>query len=51
MHATEGLHGDLGLIQKVDVVILISNSGETAEVNHLFPSIKTIGAKNDCDYI
>lgn len=45
MHATEGLHGDLGLIQKDDVVILISNSGETAEVNHLFPSIKTIGAK------
>ncbi len=45
MHATEGLHGDLGLIQKDDVVILISNSGETAELLNLLPSIHKIGAK------
>lgn len=45
MHATEGLHGDLGLIQASDVVILISNSGETNELLSLIPSIEKIGAK------
>lgn len=44
VHATEGLHGDLGMIQKDDVVILISNSGETEEVLSLLPSLKKIGS-------
>src|SRR5690625_2279819 len=30
VHSTEGVHGDLGMIEKDDVVIMISNSGETA---------------------
>jgi arabinose-5-phosphate isomerase len=38
MHSTEGVHGDLGMIQQEDIVILISNSGETAEVLSLLPS-------------
>lgn len=45
VHATEGVHGDLGMIEENDVVILISNSGETKEVLNLLPSLKKIGSK------
>jgi arabinose-5-phosphate isomerase len=45
VHSTEGLHGDLGMIQKDDVVILISNSGETTEILSLLPSLEVIGSK------
>ena len=45
LHAGEASHGDLGLVQKEDVVILISNSGETAEVLAILPQIKQMGAK------
>ena len=40
MHAAEAIHGDLGLILKDDVVICISNSGNTAEIKVLIPLIK-----------
>lgn len=43
MNAAEGLHGDLGMIFKDDVVIAISNSGSSQEVLNLIPSIKQIG--------
>lgn len=45
LHPSEGLHGDLGMVTSDDVVIAISNSGETDEVLNLLPSIKRIGAK------
>ncbi|MFC5775836.1 KpsF/GutQ family sugar-phosphate isomerase [Ectobacillus antri] len=45
LHPSEGLHGDLGMVTGEDVVIAISNSGETDEVLNLIPSIKRIGAK------
>lgn len=45
VHSTEGVHGDLGMIQKEDVVIMISNSGETGEVLSLLPSLTKIGCK------
>jgi arabinose-5-phosphate isomerase len=45
VHSTEGVHGDLGMIQKEDVVILISNSGETSEVLSLLPSLIKIGSR------
>ena len=45
LHPTEGLHGDLGIVQKKDVVLLLSNSGRTAELLALFPSIKRLGVK------
>ncbi|KKI90010.1 isomerase [Bacillus sp. SA1-12] len=45
VHSTEGVHGDLGMIQKEDIVIMISNSGETAEVLNLLPSLEKIGSK------
>lgn len=44
VHATEAVHGDLGMIEKDDIVIAISNSGETKEVLNTLPSIKMIGA-------
>ena len=45
MHATEGVHGDLGMITKEDLVIVISYSGETAEALNIIPPIQQIGAK------
>lgn len=44
LHPVEGLHGDLGMVTDRDVVIAISNSGETAEILNLVPSLKKIGA-------
>lgn len=46
VHSTEGVHGDLGMIEKNDLVILISNSGETQEVLNLIPTLKKIGVKS-----
>ncbi len=45
MHPSEGLHGDLGMLSKNDVVIAISNSGETDEIIRLLPIIKRMGNK------
>lgn len=45
MHAADALHGDLGMIQPLDVVICLSKSGDTAEIKALVPLIKTMGNK------
>ena len=45
MHATEAVHGDLGMVTKEDLVILISNSGETKEVLNVLPTLDKIGVK------
>lgn len=45
LHPSEAFHGDLGMITKNDVLILISNSGETDEVLQLIPSLKSFGNK------
>lgn len=45
LHPAEAMHGDLGMVSHKDVVILISNSGETEEVIRLIPPLKIIGAK------
>lgn len=45
LHPAEGLHGDLGMVTRNDVIIAISNSGESEEVLKIIPSIKRIGAK------
>ncbi|MBU4343357.1 MAG: KpsF/GutQ family sugar-phosphate isomerase [Candidatus Omnitrophica bacterium] len=45
LHSAEAIHGDLGRVQKQDVIIAISNSGETEEIVRLIPNIKKIGAK------
>ena len=40
IHPTEAAHGDIGLIEKKDIVFLISNSGETDEIINILPSLK-----------
>ncbi|MDQ9092730.1 KpsF/GutQ family sugar-phosphate isomerase [Pseudoalteromonas haloplanktis] len=45
VHPGEASHGDLGMITRDDVVMLLSNSGETSEVLNIIPVIKRIGAK------
>ncbi len=45
LHPTEAFHGDLGMLKPIDIVILISNSGETDDVNKLIPSLKGFGNK------
>jgi len=43
MHPAEGVHGDLGLVRKDDVVISISKSGTTGELTRLIPTLRKIG--------
>jgi arabinose-5-phosphate isomerase len=43
LHPSEAFHGDLGMITANDVVLLISNSGETAEIVQLLPSLQQFG--------
>jgi arabinose-5-phosphate isomerase len=43
LHAAEASHGDLGMISRGDVVIAISNSGETPELLALLPHLKRLG--------
>jgi arabinose-5-phosphate isomerase len=40
LHAGEGIHGDLGMVMKGDVIIAVSNSGETEEILKLLPHFK-----------
>ncbi|QYN52139.1 KpsF/GutQ family sugar-phosphate isomerase [Lactobacillus panisapium] len=64
VHATEAMHGDLGMITPNDLVIAISNSGETKETTTVIAPIHRIGAKvaaltgnknsllaRECDYL
>ncbi|MDT8317199.1 MAG: KpsF/GutQ family sugar-phosphate isomerase [bacterium] len=43
LHPAEGVHGDLGMLAKGDVVIAVSNSGETEEVVRILPVIRRLG--------
>jgi len=43
MHAADAIHGDLGIIQNEDVIIVISNSGNTPEIKVLIPFLKQGG--------
>ena len=45
LHPTEGIHGDLGMLEKKDIVVAISNSGETDELSQILPLIKRYGNK------
>jgi arabinose-5-phosphate isomerase len=44
LHAADAIHGDLGIVQKEDIVICISNSGETPEIKILVPLLKEYGS-------
>lgn len=43
MHAADAIHGDLGMLQKEDIAIIISKSGESPEIKVLVPLIKNFG--------
>jgi arabinose-5-phosphate isomerase len=43
MHAADAIHGDLGIVQQEDVVIVISKSGESPEIKVLIPLLKNFG--------
>ena len=45
IHPSEAIHGDLGMIDKEDIVLVLSNSGETEEIVSLIPVIKNMGIK------
>ena len=45
MHAADAIHGDLGIIQKNDIIICISKSGDTPEIKVLVPLLKNWGNK------
>ncbi|MBG0778234.1 MAG: KpsF/GutQ family sugar-phosphate isomerase [Desulfovibrionaceae bacterium] len=44
LHPVEGAHGDMGMIRPEDVVVAISNSGETDELNAILPALRSLGA-------
>ncbi len=43
LHPAEGAHGDLGMVARGDVLLVVSNSGETDEIVGLVPAIKRLG--------
>jgi arabinose-5-phosphate isomerase len=45
LHSGDGVHGDLGMVMKGDVVLAVSNSGETEEILKLLPHFKLLGLK------
>ena len=45
LHPSEGMHGDLGVVNPGDVVIVMSKSGESSEINNFIPFIKRIGVE------
>jgi arabinose-5-phosphate isomerase len=45
VHPAEAIHGDLGRVTREDVLIALSNSGETEELTRLLPVIKRIGSR------
>src|SRR5579859_2902916 len=45
LHAAEAFHGDLGRVVRDDVVVVLSNSGETSEIVQLLDAFKKIGVK------
>ncbi len=45
MHAADAIHGDLGMVQQDDIVLIISKSGESPEIRVLVPLIRNMGNK------
>lgn len=45
LHPAEGIHGDLGMVTPRDIVLALSNSGETDEIINILPALKRMGAK------
>lgn len=45
LHSAEAIHGDLGRVTRDDIIVVLSNSGETDEIKKLLPLLKKIGSK------
>lgn len=45
IHATEALHGDIGIISNNDAILIFSHSGESKEILELIPSLQNIGCE------
>lgn len=45
VHPVEGMHGDMGMVMKEDIVLALSYSGETEEMKKILPLIKRLGVK------
>ncbi|MFP4084130.1 MAG: SIS domain-containing protein [Desulfonatronovibrio sp.] len=45
LHPVEGAHGDMGMLTRDDLILAISNSGETDELNSIIPSFRALGVK------
>lgn len=45
IHPVEAMHGDLGMVRTEDIVLALSNSGETPELNAILPSLKAMGTR------
>lgn len=43
LHPVEGMHGDLGMLAKEDIVMILSNSGETDEISRILPLLNRLG--------
>lgn len=43
LHPVEGAHGDMGMLRREDVILALSNSGGTEEVNGIIPTLKSLG--------
>jgi arabinose-5-phosphate isomerase len=48
LHPAEGVHGDLGMVSRGDLVVAISNSGETEELVRILPALKRLGVPVIC---
>jgi arabinose-5-phosphate isomerase len=45
LHPVEAMHGDLGMVRSEDIVLALSNSGETDELNIILPSLRNMGTR------
>ena len=45
MHSADSLHGDLGVLRKEDVILILSKSGDTSEIKQLIQNFKLLGIK------
>jgi len=45
LHPAEATHGDLGMVTRDDIILAISNSGQTTEINHILPILKNMETK------
>ena len=45
LHPVEAMHGDLGVVRDGDIVLALSNSGETDELNIILPSLRSVGTR------